>query len=58
MLHVSLHGGHVTLWRNELGEEILFTSRKVVQYCNIRLVVVQFQGRSANNTKEKFSAPG
>jgi glucose-6-phosphate 1-epimerase len=26
---ISLHGGQVISWRNELGEELLFTSNKV-----------------------------
>lgn len=28
-IKVSLHGGQVTSWRNEQGEELLFTSTKV-----------------------------
>ncbi|KAE8661902.1 hypothetical protein F3Y22_tig00113722pilonHSYRG00280 [Hibiscus syriacus] len=29
---VSLHGGLVTSWRNEQGEELLFTSSKIIEY--------------------------
>jgi glucose-6-phosphate 1-epimerase len=28
-LQVSLHGGQVVSWRNDHGEELLFTSSKV-----------------------------
>lgn len=38
-IQVSLFGGQVTSWRNEKGEELLFTSSKVLNIRTMWLVI-------------------
>ncbi|KAG7583688.1 Galactose mutarotase-like domain superfamily [Arabidopsis suecica] len=46
---ISLHGGQVISWRNEQGEELLFTSNKILVFFNHLLFHQSFGIRAVTN---------